>query len=95
MRLFLLSLGFGLYPFLCGFIIFIVPAGLGIREGVVVFLLSFLIPTHIALLVAILSRILLTILEIVFVGVLLNFDVSLSKYYKEIKLALPQEVDHY
>ncbi len=78
---------------LMGFMIFILPGGIGAREGMLIFLLSFLIPAHVALLVAIFSRILLTILEIAFIGILLNFDVSLSKYYKEIKLALPNQVD--
>jgi len=66
-----------------GFMVFVVPGGLGVREGVIVFLLSGFIPAYVALLVAISSRILLTILEIAFVGILLRFDVSLSKYYEE------------
>ena len=66
-----------------GFMVLVAPGGLGVREGVIVFLLSRFIPTYVALLVAISSRILLTILEIGFVGILLRFDVSLSKYYEE------------
>jgi len=40
-----------------GFLTFIAPNGLGVREGTLVFLLSSLMPTSIALIIAVLSRI--------------------------------------
>ena len=73
-----------------GVVAFIVPGGIGVREGVAVFLLQSLIPVHLALLVAISARILLTILELVFVWILVKFDVSLSKYYDEAKFSQAQ-----
>jgi len=71
-----------------GVLAFIVPGGLGVREGIFVFLLSFLLPPALTLIIAIFSRILLTVLEIIFIGLLLRFDVSLSKYYEKIKSGL-------
>ena len=48
----------GIYAasFAAGYIAFLAPAGLGVREGCLIFLLSFFVPTSVAIGVAILSR---------------------------------------
>ena len=48
----------GIYSasFAAGYIAFLAPAGLGVREGSLIFLLSFFIPTPVAVGIAILSR---------------------------------------
>ncbi len=48
----------GMYAasFAAGYIAFLAPAGLGVREGSLIFLLSFFIPTPVAVGIAILSR---------------------------------------
>jgi hypothetical protein len=47
-----------------GFLSFLTPSGLGVREGVLGYLLAFLMPTPIALLIALLARIWLTLAEL-------------------------------
>ncbi len=49
-----------------GFLVLISPGGLGVREGLLAFFLKFVIPTPIAALMAIVSRIWVTIGEILF-----------------------------
>lgn len=49
-----------------GFLVLISPGGLGVREGLLAFFLKFVIPTPIAALMAIVSRIWITIGEILF-----------------------------
>ncbi len=42
------------------------PSGIGVREGVLTFLLSFLLPVHVAAIIAVISRLLYTITEMIF-----------------------------
>ncbi len=56
----------GVYPlaWVIGFLSFITPGGIGVREGIIVYLLSFIIPQPIAIMAALISRIISTIQEI-------------------------------
>jgi uncharacterized membrane protein YbhN (UPF0104 family) len=45
------------------------PGGLGIREGVLVYLLSDLIPGSVAVILSVLTRIWMTVIEIALIGV--------------------------
>jgi uncharacterized membrane protein YbhN (UPF0104 family) len=45
------------------------PGGLGIREGVLVYLLSVLMPGPVAVVVSVLTRIWMTVIEMVLIGV--------------------------
>ncbi len=58
MELYMLPVLIGIYAasFAAGYIAFLAPAGLGVREGSLIFLLSFFIPTPVAVGIAILSR---------------------------------------
>lgn len=47
-----------------GFLSFITPSGIGVREGILTYLLAFLMPAHVALLVALLARVWLTVVEL-------------------------------
>jgi uncharacterized membrane protein YbhN (UPF0104 family) len=49
-----------------GFLVLISPGGLGVREGLLAFFLKFAIPTPIATLMALISRIWITIGEVLF-----------------------------
>jgi uncharacterized membrane protein YbhN (UPF0104 family) len=42
------------------------PSGIGVREGVLTFLLSFYVPIHVAATIAVISRLLYTITEMIF-----------------------------
>lgn len=63
----------GLYAlsFTAGYLTFLTPAGLGVREGVLTVLLSFFIPTPIAIGVALLSRLWLVGVELTILVILL------------------------
>lgn len=62
--------GFGL-AWVVGMLSFITPAGLGVREGVLGFLLSLVMPEPVALLLALLARVWLTLAELVCIAVLM------------------------
>jgi len=53
-----------------GLFAFFVPAGLGVREGVMVFMLSFLMPPAMAGIIALSSRIWLTFAEVFLFGII-------------------------
>lgn len=57
--------------YVTGFIAFFVPGGFGIREGMMVILLSNVMPVGVAVIIAGLSRLLVTIIEIAAVAVVL------------------------
>ncbi|MEA3378607.1 MAG: lysylphosphatidylglycerol synthase domain-containing protein [Nanoarchaeota archaeon] len=46
-----------------GFVSFIAPGGLGVRDGLIVYFLMFIIPEPIAIIIALLLRIILTLIE--------------------------------
>jgi len=52
-----------------GLIALFAPGGLGIREGALVYLLSFLMPGSVAVIVSVLTRIWMTVIEIALIGV--------------------------
>ncbi len=52
-----------------GLIALFAPSGLGVREGVLVYLLSFMMATPVAVIVSILTRIWMTLIEIGLIGV--------------------------
>jgi glycosyltransferase 2 family protein len=60
----------GIYAFawVIGFLSFITPSGLGVREGILGYLFSFIMPAPIALLMAILARVWMTVGELLCVG---------------------------
>jgi glycosyltransferase 2 family protein len=57
-----------------GLIAVFAPSGLGVREGTLVYLLSFMMATPVAVIVSILTRIWMTIIEIGLIGVIYLFD---------------------
>lgn len=63
----------GIYAFswVIGFLSFITPSGLGVREGVLSYLFSFVMPVPVALLMAILSRVWMIVGELLCVGLIL------------------------
>lgn len=60
--------------FLAGFLSFLTPGGLGVREGSMSFLLSFYMPLPLAVLVSVLSRVWLTLVEMI--GVILSLTLN-------------------
>jgi hypothetical protein len=66
---------------LIGLFAIFVPAGLGVREGVLVFTLSFVMPTALAGIIALTSRLWMTFAEIFLFGVILSFSkIKQAKY---------------
>lgn len=68
------ALSFGMVPeitlayaiaWVVGFLAFFVPSGLGVREGVLGYALSFLMPSHIAIISALISRLLLMAAQLI------------------------------
>ncbi|MCD5401527.1 flippase-like domain-containing protein [candidate division NPL-UPA2 bacterium] len=72
----------GIYPLsvILGFLIVITPAGLGVREGVMSYLLKFYLPPPVAIVSSLLARLWATIVELIFVGVM-----ALSHYKRQGK----------
>ena len=52
-----------------GLVAIIAPSGLGVREGALVYLLSFIMPVSVAVIISILTRIWMTLIEIGLIGV--------------------------
>jgi uncharacterized membrane protein YbhN (UPF0104 family) len=63
-----------------GLIALFAPSGLGVREGALVYLLSFIMPGPVAVILSILTRIWVTLIEIVLIGVIY----LISKFRKGI-----------
>ena len=76
----------GLYAgaWIIGFLSFLTPAGIGVREGVMTFFLSFYMPLSVAIIVALLARIWSTIADVLF------FTVSLpaSRKWRTVRLGV-------
>ena len=53
-----------------GLIALFAPSGLGVREGVLVYLLSYLMPGPVAVVISVLTRIWMTLIEIGLIGVI-------------------------
>jgi hypothetical protein len=53
-----------------GLVAIIAPSGLGVREGALVYLLSFIMPVSVAVIISILTRIWMTLIEIGLIGVI-------------------------
>ncbi|MGE3062354.1 MAG: YbhN family protein [bacterium] len=72
------------YPisWVLGFIVIFIPSGIGIREGVMVFLLSHSLSGSIALTISILSRIQMTLSELLFLFTLIKSDILWRKNEK-------------
>src|SRR5258706_1272078 len=66
---FLTFIGFFSFSFFAGYMSFITPMGLGVREGVITFGLSKFIPLEMAGIGSILARIVLIFSELIFIGV--------------------------
>jgi uncharacterized membrane protein YbhN (UPF0104 family) len=60
--------------FLIGFLIIILPASIGVRESLMVFLLGNLLTAPVAVIIAVISRLILTISELIFAGVVLFYE---------------------
>jgi len=73
-----------IYPvsWVLGFIVLIIPSGLGIREGVMVFLLSHSISNSMALTISILSRIQMILSEFLFLFTLIRSNILWRKNEK-------------
>jgi uncharacterized membrane protein YbhN (UPF0104 family) len=56
-----------------GFLSFITPSGIGVREGVTAFLLSFFMPASIAIIISLAARVWLTLIEAVSILIFLKF----------------------
>ena len=67
---------------LIGFIAIFAPAGLGVREGVLVFILNFIFPIAIASLISLISRVWMTLCEIILFAIV--FVINL--FYKKLVL---------
>jgi glycosyltransferase 2 family protein len=65
-RWFLYCLGVMPLAYLAGYVVLLSPGGWGVREGAMVLLLKEFMPNYLAIAVSILSRLLSTILEVVF-----------------------------
>jgi uncharacterized membrane protein YbhN (UPF0104 family) len=52
-----------------GLIALFAPSGLGVREGALVYLLSFMMATPVAVIISVLTRIWMTLIEIGLIGV--------------------------
>ncbi len=76
---YLVATGIFAASYILGFVMVLVPGGLGVREGAVVVLLTPLLGPAAALVTSILSRVLFTITEIVAVGIVLPFAGSVLK----------------
>jgi glycosyltransferase 2 family protein len=57
-----------------GLIAIFAPSGLGVREGALVYLLSFVMATPVAVIISILTRLWMTFIEIGLIGVIYLFD---------------------
>ena len=57
-----------------GLIAIFAPSGLGVREGALVYLLSFMMSTPVAVIISILTRLWMTFIEIGLIGVIYLFD---------------------
>lgn len=64
---------------LIGFVAIFAPAGLGVREGVLVFTLSFIFPGAIAAIISLISRIWMTICELIVLSVVYCFSLIKKK----------------
>ena len=69
----------GIHPISCviGFLSFVTPGGLGVREGVLAYFLGFYMPTSIGIMISIIVRIWATIGELIFFAI---FAKSIKKY---------------
>ncbi len=66
-----------------GFLSLLAPGGLGVREGILVYLLGFYLPAHVAIVVALLSRLWVTAAELMGTMLALGFDGLRSQYHPE------------
>jgi uncharacterized membrane protein YbhN (UPF0104 family) len=57
-----------------GLIALFAPSGLGVREGVLVYFLSFIMPVSVAVIISVLTRIWMTLIEIGLIGVVYLFS---------------------
>jgi glycosyltransferase 2 family protein len=65
-----------------GFISVFAPAGLGVREGVLIFTLSFILTAAVSSLISLISRIWITICEILLFSIIFLLDLILNKKNK-------------
>jgi hypothetical protein len=72
-------LGAGAFSVSAGVLTFIMPGGIGVREALLILLLSKIMPRVDALIISIISRIGQIIAEIIIVGIVLRFDISLAE----------------
>lgn len=72
-------LGAGAFSISAGVLTFIMPGGIGVREALLVLLLGKIMPRIDALIISIISRIGQIIAEIIIVGILVRFDISLAE----------------
>jgi len=57
-----------------GFLSFLAPGGLGVRESILIYLLGFYLPAHVAIIVALLSRLWVTAAELMGTALAFGFD---------------------
>jgi uncharacterized membrane protein YbhN (UPF0104 family) len=57
-----------------GFLSFLAPGGLGVREGILVYLLGFYLPSHVAIVVTLLSRLWVTAAELMGLALAFGLD---------------------
>jgi hypothetical protein len=57
-----------------GFLSFLAPGGLGVREGILVYLLGFHLPSHVAIVVTLLSRLWVTAAELMGTALAFGFE---------------------
>ena len=76
---FIMIVGIWTISTIIGVLSFVIPGGIGVREGILVSLLSLVLPPSVAVIIAIFSRIWQIIIELSLIGIVLRYDVSLSK----------------
>lgn len=64
---------------LIGFVAIFAPAGIGVREGVLVFILTFIFPGAISTLISLISRIWMTFCELLFLGIVFSINLFFKK----------------
>jgi uncharacterized membrane protein YbhN (UPF0104 family) len=75
----LIMMGIFSISWLLGYYVFIFPSGLGIREGVQVYLLSYFFPPSISIVIALVCRIWMTLGD----GIISLIAIALAKWIKE------------
>lgn len=70
---------------LIGFVALFAPAGIGVREGILIFILTFIFPAAIATLISLISRIWMTICELLLLGIVFSLTYTKNRKGKIVQ----------